>query len=503
MLIVAKNFKFLSLVITITLLLWIYGGHFLSFKQKIILKLDKRQAPNEDWLISNIAQDIPYLPIEDLKNPKYKTRSFNKSCARYPTLRDVKIHNDYWQEFKNGNISQYIFGAYYDNRPTVVENHPVVRVLIMINFISKSNEEYPLTYCQLWYDGQPRPFITPLKLMHKIWLFGWGHSLEFNYPHLIACPVPAEHKNRVPKSISLVSKPCDKATNNVRVTYNYLRPGEKRKEFAVCVKGVDFPHVDMSHRFVEYIETMRILGAQKIDMYRLQVHPNTTKVLKYYEDTGFLEYRPMSLSTAVSNLPRYRHLEMYKNHHSYNMHEVVSYNDCLYRNMYRYKYVAVVDTDEIPLPLGNITNWHDLMTFAEKVTTKNCKKFASFCFRCMPFPCLPKKVGYTNQIPEYFYMLQHVERVLKHIRPDSATKCLHSTDRVIATHNHFSIHRTKNVCRSYSFDGNVAQLQHYREPRNKKPQKVLVVDLSLWRFKDQIIERSTKVFKELDFFEYE
>ncbi|XP_065365625.1 uncharacterized protein LOC135958660 [Calliphora vicina] len=500
MLISVKHLKIAILIAIVIILTWIYGGNLIRFRDKSKLKLDEAKAPAEDKLVQNIIQELPYLPIEDLLNTKYKKRNLNNTCAWYPTLRDVKIHNDYWQEFRNENISYYIFGAYLDNRATVVATTPVVRVLTMINFISKTYEGYPLTYCQLWYDEQPQPFVQPMKEIHKIWHYGWGHSLDFNYPHLISCAVPEELKDKIPRTVSLVAKPCDKASNNVRVTYQPLAADENRKQFAVCVKGLDFPHVDMSHRMVEYIETMRALGAEKILMYQLQVHANTSRVLKYYEDTGFLEYRPFSLSTAVSNLPEYRHLEMYKNHFSYNLHEIVSYNDCLYRNMYRYKYVAVMDTDEVPLPLGNITNWHNLMAFGETVLTKKCKKFASYCFRCMPFPCYPEKLKYTDEIPEYFFMLQHIQRVPKHIRPDWATKCLHSTDYVIATHNHFSIQRTKNVCQSYSFDGNVAQLQHYREPRIKQPADDLVVDTSLWRLKDEIIARSMKVFEELEFF---
>ncbi|XP_065365626.1 uncharacterized protein LOC135958661 [Calliphora vicina] len=458
-------------------------------------------APDEDAFVEKVIQDIPYLPIERLNSADYTSRNLNSSCAWYPRLRDVKIHNDYWQEYENRNISYYIFGAYLDNRPAVVQNEPVVRVLTMINLLGKTDEEYPLTYCQLWYDEQRQPIVAPVKEMHKIWYYEWGHSSEYHYAHLLACPLPAEHKDRVPRTVSLVANPCDKATNNVRVTYNPLFPDEPRKEFAVCVKGLDYPHVDISHRIVEYVETMRSLGAQKILMYQLQVHPNTTKVLKYYEDTGFLEYRPMSLSTAGSNLHDFRHLEIDKNGWSYILHEVIAYNDCLYRNMYRYKYVAVVDTDEILMPLGNTTNWHDLMAFGETVSTENCKTYASYCFRCIYFPRYPEKPRYTKDIPEYFYMLQHVERVREHIRPDWATKCLHSTDSVIATHNHFSMRYAENVCGSYSFDADVAQLQHYREPDIKETLNDSVVDLSLWRMKDEIIERSEKVFEKLEFLE--
>ncbi|XP_013103202.2 uncharacterized protein LOC106084205 [Stomoxys calcitrans] len=464
------------------------------------LAIDTRSDPEEAVVFENISRDIPYLPIEDLNNIHYKNRNLNHSCAWYPSFRDIQIHNDYWQEFHNRNITYYLFGAYLDNRPSVVYDHPMVRVLTMIHFIAANASDYPPTYCQLWYKEKPEPVITLASDLRRIWYYDWGHGPEHNYAHLLGCPVSEEHKKWIPKTVSLVVSPCDKATNNVKVFYQPLKEDEQKKGFAVCVKGLDYPYVDVSHRLVEYVETLRSLGAEKIMMYNLQVHPNTTKVLKYYEETGFLEYRPFSLSLEVSNLNEYRHMEMAKNGFAYILHEVVPYNDCLYRNMYLYKYVAVIDVDEILMPLGKYSNWSQLMEYGEKITNPNCKHFASYCFRCIYFPQYAEKPVYSKDIPPYFYMMQHVHRVKEHIRPQWATKCLHNTERVIATHNHFPIQWIWDVCPSFSFESADAQLQHYREPPLKDTLDDPVVDTSLWRFKDDVIERSMKVFEDLSFF---
>ena len=42
------------------------------------------------------------------------------------------------------------------------------------------------------------------------------------------------------------------------------KEGEKKKKFAVCVKGLDFPSEDISVRLVEWIEMLNILGADKV-----------------------------------------------------------------------------------------------------------------------------------------------------------------------------------------------------------------------------------------------
>jgi hypothetical protein len=41
---------------------------------------------------------------------------------------------------------------------------------------------------------------------------------------------------------------------------------------------MDFPEDDLSVRLVEWIELLNTLGADKIFLYNLEVHPNVTKV---------------------------------------------------------------------------------------------------------------------------------------------------------------------------------------------------------------------------------
>ena len=51
--------------------------------------------------------------------------------------------------------------------------------------------------------------------------------------------LPESHWNAVPYSVSVVENECDRAKNNLLVTYNPLSDGveEKKKKFAVCVKA--------------------------------------------------------------------------------------------------------------------------------------------------------------------------------------------------------------------------------------------------------------------------
>ena len=94
----------------------------------------------------------------------------------------------------------------------------------------------------------------------------------------MSCPLPDSHKERIPAVVSIVEESCERARNILRVIYNPLRKNEAKEKFAVCSKGLDFPSEDISVNLIEWIEISRALGASKIFLYQLDVHPNISKV---------------------------------------------------------------------------------------------------------------------------------------------------------------------------------------------------------------------------------
>ena len=64
-----------------------------------------------------------------------------------------------------------------------------------------------------------------------------------------------------------------------RVIYNPVTTTEGKKPFAVCSKGLYFPTVDLSLKLVEWIEVQRALGADKICLSNMEVHPNMMKAI--------------------------------------------------------------------------------------------------------------------------------------------------------------------------------------------------------------------------------
>ena len=82
-------------------------------------------------------------------------------------------------------------------------------------------------------------------------------------------------------SVSLVQTECQpgvKPTNNLRI-FNRRREDGVKKGIAVCPKALAMSLLmDNSMRFIEWIELLRALGADKIGIGVISAHPNLMKV---------------------------------------------------------------------------------------------------------------------------------------------------------------------------------------------------------------------------------
>ncbi|XP_018323544.1 uncharacterized protein LOC108735849 [Agrilus planipennis] len=462
--------------------------------------VDKSPSLSEDKLVEEIQYRMPNIPIVYWNQNKNKPMGFNNTCALFPSMFDLEYNNIYWQTLRTSNGTFQLLGAYLDVRPNN-RLGPTVRILGMIDRI----EPTVTTYCQLWFDKRKEPVVVKTFEYKYIWYKKWGNYKQGIYqPYLIACPIPSPFKDKIPQSVSVVEKFCDTSTTNLRVIYN--KPEEK-KDFAVCVKGLDFLHEDLSVRLVEWIELLNLLGADKIFFYELQVHPNISKVLKHYQKEGKVDVTPINLAGGQPNGPAFQHLYLTKKTNHKRQNEVVPYNDCFYKHMYEYKYIALLDIDEVIMPVEG-TSWKGLMDKVVRKGLKNNEEPASYNVRNVYFlDDLLHDHGWFKDIPKYMHMLQHVYRTKNFTKPGQYVKCFHNTERVLVLHNHFPLACLGGACRSYAIETSDAQMHHYRADCVKTLSKACndfkknsVMDTTVWKFKDPLIQRATTTLRTLGYF---
>lgn len=459
----------------------------------------------EDELRADAERRLPSLPLaywhrhKDDKNKYYK----KKECAPFPSIYDLEFHNTYWQTMHSSEGAFHLYGAYMDRRNTS-RIGPAVRVLAVHDRIKPTIA----THCQLWFEERDQPVVVRNLEYKYVWNSKWGNYRDrVLQPYLLACVLPAEVRDLVPASVSLVENPCDRATNNLRVHYD-APPTGGRKEFAVCVKGLDFLHEDLSVRLVEWIELVRLLGADKIFFYELQVHPNITKVLDYYANLGAVTVTPITLPGGQPNLPGLQHMYLKKKTTHKRQMELIPYNDCLYRHMYEYRWLALLDIDEVIVPLED-GGWSGLMRRALPLSAPAPGKPPRSSYHASNLyflDSLRHEHGWEEGVPRYMHMLQHVYRTRNFTKPGQYVKAFHETDRVLALHNHFPLACLGGACSSYALETRHARLQHYRADCVTALSKTCAElraqperDTSLWRWKDVLVARADEALTKLGF----
>lgn len=464
--------------------------------------VDSAHVNVENAMYSEIEKTLPNLPLVYLnKNKINNVFQKNESCARFPSLYDLEFNNVYWQSLFTSNGTFYLYSAYYDVRK-LSRIGPAVRILAMINRIEPTIK----THCQFWFENKKEPVFVKVMEYKYIWYKKWGNYKQGIFqPYLIACQIPEPYHSQVPISVSVVEKVCDNATNNLRVVYN--KP-PKKGGFAVCVKGLDFLYTDLSVRMVEWIELLGLLGAEKIFFYELQVHANISKVLKYYQERGKVDVTPLTLPGGQPNLPGFQHMYLSKKINHKRQNELIPYNDCLYRNLYSYEYIALLDIDEVIMPVKS-SSWRELMdTVLVKARQIKNETRASYNVRNVYFlDDLIHSHGWFKDIPQYMHMLQHVYRSKNYTKPNMYVKCFHNPERALILHNHFPLACLGSTCTTYPIDTADAQLQHYRADCVKTLKKSCtefrqnsILDTTIWKFKDALVSRTTEALLNLGYF---
>ena len=78
----------------------------------------------------------------------------------------------------------------------------------------------------------------------------------------------------------------------------------------------------------------------------------------------------------------------------------IPYNDCFYRNLGRFRYVSILDIDEVIMPLKH-SNWGDMMADLEKISHPQTAYY-SFANTYFMYESPNKKN--LSGIPEYMRM---------------------------------------------------------------------------------------------------
>ena len=195
----------------------------------------------------------------------------------------------------------------------------------------------------------------------------------------------------------------------------------------------------------------------------------------------------------IPTVPKYQ-----ANYDGNKLNSMISLNDCMYRNMYRYKWIVGVDFDEVILP-NSIQDYRSLLQTIDKNSTKKYAGVKSYTFRNAYFwiGC-----GGELQTPKNSIMMRHVRR-----EPANghlfAPKSILSPMTCISLFNHYCYHRfpVKNKPFTVDVSPAIATSHHYRKIKSHKNCDALkskgIEDRSLLQWKPKLEERFNAVIKDM------
>ncbi len=181
--------------------------------------------------------------------------------------------------------------------------------------------------------------------------------------------------------------------------------------------------------------------------------------------------------------------------------EVIPYNDCLYRNLGRFMFIVLLDIDEMIVPVES-NKWFTMSASLVKSPA------SSYCFPNVYFMDDMVIDTSVEQVPSYFHMMRHLRRSATFSKPGFYSKCFHTVGDVLTLHNHLPLSCLNDRCKYRNVNQTVGQLQHYRKDCVKELKKVCnekyrnesVFDKTIWKYRDQVMERTNMVLKQLGFF---
>jgi hypothetical protein len=234
---------------------------------------------------------------------------------------------------------------------------------------------------------------------------------------------------------------------------------------------------------------MRLLGAEKVHFSYDYVHPDIFEIINYFEKKGLVEaWQYLNPTGIVDSRP--------STYQGYQV-QVITQTDCFYRVKNLYDYVAVIDMDELIMPV-----MEDDMTWEDIIRRANISEYRdAYVSQNVYYPEIGAKL--VEEVPKYMYMLQHIDRSQNFSSRGAAVKSIFGTERVLSVFTHYPrycLSKIQHNCNSYGLSTNISQNSHYRDHMDPNTTfHVTQKDKTIWKYKDQLLKAVQETLKATKF----
>ncbi|XP_073397265.1 beta-1,4-galactosyltransferase galt-1-like isoform X1 [Dendrobates tinctorius] len=262
----------------------------------------------------------------------------------------------------------------------------------------------------------------------------------------------------------------------------------------ICISAM-FDAYSNVLQFIQSMEMYRMLGAEKVIIYHTESSPDMKKILSYYVDLKFVELISWPITSFINVSKGWHYPDHPGDLHYFG--QTAALNDCIYRNMYKSKYIALNDIDELIIPVVH-KDWPQMLDYL----LHDDPSLNVFIFENHLFPTTPQDK--TNGLTPKEWISVPGLNILHHVYrepnlPDeiNPTKMIINPRSIVKVSVHVPLEFMGN---QYQVPSDVAKLCHYREPKQRDlDQSFLIEDHILSEYEIILIERVNRVLTDVNY----
>ncbi|XP_076845910.1 uncharacterized protein LOC143491088 [Brachyhypopomus gauderio] len=308
----------------------------------IIFKLSNNDMSTKMKMIYPKMKTIAKSPNKPEHND-FLSRDKPSSAAPLLKVCDVPVQSG--PMFQVGDHKTYVTGSYVEHR----NGGGKVKTIAIVH---RSYSDTLLYNCLFCCNGKNVSVPAVCEV----------HSDHFNFEYGtadIVCRIPEECTTKLYVTVTATSHERSGSWQNIESFQLVGNPEPKEKfpfKFTVCI-SVMYDWINVLE-LVEAMEMFKILGVQRVVVYKTNCSSETQKILDYYVKKDFVEIIPWTVASKIQVSRGWRKWASPGQLHYFG--QIAALNDCIYRYMYQTEYVALQDLDELILPIKVMT-WTELL----------------------------------------------------------------------------------------------------------------------------------------------
>ena len=288
-------------------------------------------------------------------------------CSGILSYQSPGIKSDnIWQEvpLDDPKASMFVFNAFYDDRNSSLCQVRIITVSTIRLTDKQSYQSNVDLYCSLHYrkhhGGLRHIYTSEVYSVKHVDVRVYSVRGRDYFQYVVSCKIPPFINKASLRYVSVSSHEC-RVNNQLPIIYPRKQPNGTVGLCTNSLYGNFGSDPKEAMAFAEWVEIYRMFGVMEIHMYNsmmLNISSDFQKILRYYQSIGVLYVHTLPPPVELFDLSELFHI-------SKTTCRAVN-NDCLFRNMYRHKYIVIADLDDIVIPRNKMDYDAVLQNFLEE-----------------------------------------------------------------------------------------------------------------------------------------